>query len=352
MELNMISSNTIGKVRTYLENNDGSVNMADPKQKKELLEVTGLNDQDAEGLAKLSDLEGQHILSSLDIKVLDIEDNFPVEHPGSFSKIKTKSGVQIEVLYNAKNKKNVVIMPGDSAPAWMYRDLANKLFAQGANVYTVNYYNYDGSDTVPPDTITDELYLKNMKDAISEIESRFGAKNATLVGHSRGTTVIQKYLEDSGETKKVILIGAVFDASVGDMPSDLTVVRKALFKIAMNCRRGSFRFDKDYYLERFFEKGAFSDAKVSCAYSYSAELPNDLMLSTSAVDYSKYSVAHDITVITSKDDQALTAEYQTTCVANMKKLKNLESVKQVLVSGSHFSLVEHPEDVTGVILGE
>ena len=68
------------------------------------------------------------------------------------------------------------------------------------------------------------------------------------------------------------------------------------------------------------------------------------------IDYSKFVAPHKIKVISAKGDKALPYDYQTSCISNLKNMKNMSGLEQITMKGSHYNSIEHPKDVVKEIL--
>lgn len=271
---------------------------------------------------------------------------FPIKKKNDFSDITTPSCVHIEVLYNKSNQKNVLIVPGDTAPAWMYRDLANSLFGKGANVFSMNFYNYDQSKKVDPSIITAQTYVSNLVSVKDEIKEKYGIDNLILAGHSRGTETIQMYLENKEKPENVFLMGAVFGDEAGTCPLRLSL----LIRVILNLFKKEFKFGERYHIKTYFEEGIFSKEKLHCSYENSVPLNVGLIKVPIRIKYCNYKAPHKITVITPKDDICLPSNYQTRAVEYLKNKYNFKNLEQKIVKGSHFSCVEHPDVHATLIL--
>ncbi len=258
----------------------------------------------------------------------------------------TSNRLHFEVLYEETNSNNTVIIPGDTAPAWMYRDLANTLFDKGSNVFSMNYNNFDKSQNLDPRLITSRIYLSNLIEVKALIEKNYNINDLIFVGHSRGCEIIQMYLENNKKSEKVALLSPLFGIELGKPPVSISLLIRMLPKLLKN----GFRFSAGYHTHRFFEKGVFSNEKLNCAYENSSEIPLKLSLTLPKINYSDFCVSHEIFVISPKYDIAIDSDYQIRCVEKLRLKPAMDKLRQELVDGSHFYCIEHPHETADLIL--
>ena len=273
----------------------------------------------------------------------DIERFFPIAEKNNFSELVTESGVHMEVLYKAANTRGAVFVPGDTAPAWTYRPLANALFARGINVFSMNYLNYAKSRRMDPAKINNSVYVNNLADALVLIEKKYGTANPALIGHSRGGKVIQFFLENRRSAFTAVLLAPEFSSDVAQLSQDPGVI----FRVLPNLIRKEFKFYRSYHEKRFFEPGVFSAETLRCAWDNSAAIPVSLIMDDKTVRYDEYAAPHRILVIAPEKDRALPYSYQKEGAERLQALPHFAatgiSVMLQKAEGSHFSCIEHPD---------
>ncbi|HEM4880857.1 TPA: alpha/beta hydrolase [Streptococcus agalactiae] len=166
------------------------------------------------------------------------------------SKVIFNNGKKTEFYYiehlQAKSHRNIVFIHGANHAAWCWNAyFMNFFYEKGYNVYSVNLYNRGNSSRIEKALLSE--YVEQINDFVEYLD-----KKIIIVGHSVGTSIVQKYISKYKESvEKCILMcpvapwGMKYDLITMFHKSPMKKILLALYNI---------KIIKKYPVELFFEK--------------------------------------------------------------------------------------------------
>lgn len=166
------------------------------------------------------------------------------------SKIISNNGKKTEFYYiehlQSKLYRNVVFIHGANHAAWCWNlHFMTFFYEQGYNVYSVNLYNRGKSSSIEKTLLSE--YVEQINDFMEYLD-----KKIIIVGHSVGTSIVQKYISKYRENvEKCILMCPV--APWGMKYDLITMIYKSPLKKVLLALYNN-KIIKKYPVELFFEK--------------------------------------------------------------------------------------------------
>jgi len=280
------------------------------------------------------------------------------------------NGVFIESFYRPNNSHSILIVPGDTAPSWVYYDLASVLFLKNnINVFLMNYFNYSESKQIPYRSINKKIYLDNVTTAFKFITNNLKIQNLTLFGHSKAGVILQSFASQMQITNTNFIL---FNSGYGnnlvkqkinyydylDLIEENKKTPSCLFNLEIPIVLFEFlflapnkvKFSKSYYLKHFFSIDKFSYSKKDFIYQNSALIPVNVA-KYGDIDCQKIGKNNRFLFIHSESDQVFSKDYQTKgfkIFSEKTPVSNEVTFKSV--PGSHFSCIEEPDVATSMIV--
>lgn len=258
-----------------------------------------------------------------------------------------EQGNFVEGLYHPSCRHSVYFLPGDCFGSWAYREFARRLHERKANVTLFNYPAGCCRGNSQPGNAD---YLRSFETTLAYVQHNFPSArrdpaDTSFLGFSRGSLILQMYLQQRSLPGKILLLAPVLGKPKAlDMAKDLALVVEILCKSLVGDQiKLSFR----QFSNRFFSPRLSAREKARY-FDCSQPIPKRVLFDSPAIDYQRLS-SQTMSVVLFRQDGAVNYARQLQIIAHLRKKLKLK-IKVLALDGYHCDVVSDPARVINEVL--